>query len=557
MSLKVKLISCISLFMLMIGVLIIGVFAATQQQLTMKGSVSFVVPDKSLYVKEVRIKQDMVSEPESISSFMPGYINGEFNLDLTGITDVNNYGSFTLYFDIINTTESYWQIADVDLGDLTNDGVSEEHGGIVRVNELIDTDDDGYKNFDPSTPIDGTLTLTIIAPNVDADNPIVLDGIVITIDEAQPNITAISSNETLGQAQGAFAEYGDEVTISADFVGVDADFLGWRAGSVDGELVSTLLDYNFTFTEKSPTTYYAIFETANSNLTYRYTTSSGTASVSGCVTSATEVTISSAIYRTSRLPYEFSVTSIGDGAFNGCTSLTNITIPSSVTSIGNSAFWGCSSLASITIPEGVTSIGDYAFSSCSSLESIEIPDSVTSIGSGAFSSCSELEAIIVEEGNTVYHSDGNCLIETASGTLIVGCKNSVMPTDGSVTSIGESAFSGCSGLTSIAIPNSVTSIGNSAFYGCSSLTSIEIPDSVTSIGGQAFDGCSGLETVTINVYIYTSVESQSSCGCILQIAATVYVPQVVVETAVITSYLSSNFTQGELVDGYYVFTRNA
>ena len=81
MSLKVKLISCISLFMLMIGVLIIGVFAATQQQLTMKGSVSFVVPDKSLYVKEVRIKQDMVSEPESISSFMPGYINGEFNLD--------------------------------------------------------------------------------------------------------------------------------------------------------------------------------------------------------------------------------------------------------------------------------------------------------------------------------------------------------------------------------------------------------------------------------------------------------------------------------------------
>ncbi len=460
MSLKVKLISCISLFMLMIGVLIIGMFAATQQQLTMKGSVSFVVPDKSLYVKEVRIKQDMVSEPESISSFMPGYINGEFNLDLTGITDVNTYGSFTLYFDIINTTESYWQIADVDLGDLTNDGVSEEHGGIVRVNELIDTDDDGYKNFDPSTPIDGTLTLTIIAPNVDADNPVVLDGIVFTINVFTPPMVETivvgqtATGEMLGTAEsGGYAMVGEEVTLHAGFTGnADADFLGWRAGSETGELVSTLTDYNFTFTENSPTTYYAIFETANSNLTYRYTTSSGTASVSDCVTSATEVTISSAIYRTSRLPYEFSVTSIGDGAFNGCTSLTNITIPSSV----------------------------------------------TSIGSGAFSSCSELEAIIVEEGNTVYHSDGNCLIETASGTLIVGCKNSVMPTDGSVTSIGESAFSGCSGLTSIAIPNSVTSIGNSAFYGCSSLTSIEIPDSVTSIGAQAFYGCSGLRTIIIN-----------------------------------------------------------
>lgn len=105
MSLKLKLVSAIAMFCLMIGVLIIGVFAATQQNLTMKGSVSFVVADKSLYVKDVRVKQDNSSQPSSISAFMPGYINGDFELDLTGIMEANTVGSFSLYFDIINTTD--------------------------------------------------------------------------------------------------------------------------------------------------------------------------------------------------------------------------------------------------------------------------------------------------------------------------------------------------------------------------------------------------------------------------------------------------------------------
>ena len=85
-----------------------------------------------------------------------------------------------------------------------------------------------------------------------------------------------------------------------------------------------------------------------------------------------------------------SVTSIGAGAFGGCTSLTSVTIPDSVTSIGQHAFNGCRSLTSVTIPDGVTSIGAYAFSECSSLTSVTIPDSVTSIGDGAFASCTSL-----------------------------------------------------------------------------------------------------------------------------------------------------------------------
>ena len=191
-----------------------------------------------------------------------------------------------------------------------------------------------------------------------------------------------------------------------------------------------------------------------------------------------------------------SVISLEDSAFYGCSGLTSITIPDSVTSIGDYAFSGCSGLTSITIPDSVTSIGDYAFSGCGGLTSITIPNSVTSIGDYAFSGCG-LTSIIVEQGNAVYHSAGNCLIETTSKTLIVGCKNSVIPNDGGVTSIGHNAFYNCSGLTSVTIPDSVTSIGSNAFYNCSGLTSIVIPDSVTSIGSYVFYNCGSLTSITI------------------------------------------------------------
>ena len=128
-----------------------------------------------------------------------------------------------------------------------------------------------------------------------------------------------------------------------------------------------------------------------------------------------------------------SVTSIGDGAFNGCDSLQSVTIPDSVTSIGDSAFSSCSSLQSVTIPNSVTSIGDSAFSFCNSLQSVTIPDSVTSIGDRAFSFCNSLQSITIPD---------------------------------SVTSIGDSAFSFCNSLQSVTIPESVTSIGNMAFFRC-------------------------------------------------------------------------------------------
>ena len=205
------------------------------------------------------------------------------------------------------------------------------------------------------------------------------------------------------------------------------------------------------------------------------------------------------------------VTAIADNGFMGFQNIVSVTIPSSVTSIGNSAFLGCSSLTSITIPDSVTSIGNSAFLGCSSLTSITIPDSVTSIGVDAFSSCNGLMSIVVESGNTVYRSEGNCLIRIADDALIAGCNNSVIPTTG-VTSIGNSAFSGCSSLTSITIPTGVTSIGDAAFSSCSGLTSIAIPDSVMSIGNYAFENCSRLMSITIPDHI-TNINDWLFYGC--------------------------------------------
>lgn len=225
--------------------------------------------------------------------------------------------------------------------------------------------------------------------------------------------------------------------------------------------------------------------------------------------SSTSSTTSTTYYIPSSLK---SVTVTGGnilrGAFYNCNGLTSVVIPDSVTSIGTSAFAGCSGLTSITIPDSVTSIGGSAFYNCTGLTSIIIPNSVINISSVAFSNCTGIMSIIVDERNAKYHSAGNCIIETATKTLILGCKTSVIPTDGSVTSIGAYAFRGCKGLTDITIPDSVISIGSFAFESCKGLTSIRIPDSVTSIE-DAFWYCYKLMNITGSATNVSAVAKQA------------------------------------------------
>ena len=284
------------------------------------------------------------------------------------------------------------------------------------------------------------------------------------------------------------------------------------------------------------------------------------------------------------------VTSIGDFAFGLCTSLERIVIPDSVTSIGNQAFSACTGLTSLTIPDSVTSIGDSAFERCSSLARITIGNGITDIGADAFCYCTSLTSITVTTGNTKYHSAENCLIETEAKKLITGCKNSVIPTDGSVISIGDEAFYGCSSLTSITIPASITSIGGFAFTDCSSLTSVYItdlaawcgisfsrfgnsnpldyannfyinnkrvtelviPNGVTSIGYRAFNYFSSLKSISIPDSV-TSIGNQAFCGC-SSLESVIFENTVgwqANETNILSSELASPTTAAEYLTSTY------
>ena len=187
---------------------------------------------------------------------------------------------------------------------------------------------------------------------------------------------------------------------------------------------------------------------------------------------------------------ENGVTSIGGSAFSFCDALTSVTISNSVTSIRDGAFRYCKSLTSVTIPDGVESIGESVFYKCEGLTSVTIPSSVESIGGSIFSFCTGLETIIVDEGNLTFDSRNGCnaIIETDSKTLIVGCMNTVIPS--SVTSIGNYAFFGCTGLSSISIPSSVTNIGENAFLECTNVTDVYCyadPDGLTWNDGNCND----------------------------------------------------------------------
>jgi len=183
----------------------------------------------------------------------------------------------------------------------------------------------------------------------------------------------------------------------------------------------------------------------------------------------------------------YTVTRIGDFAFQSCNLLTSVTIPNSATYIGLNTFTFCDGLTSLTIPDSVVTFGNYAFNSCTSLTSVTIGNLVTSLGNSLFGNCTGLNSVTL----------GNSLVEISVQTFY-GCSSLTSLTiPDSVTTISYNSFKNCSSLTTLTLGNSVKTIFD-AFSGCTSLTYINIPDSVTLISGVAFTTTSANLTVAMN-----------------------------------------------------------
>ena len=477
-SLKVKLFSTISVFVIALSMLIIGVWAVGQSQtITMEGSVNFNVADKSLYVQDVRMQEDVNSAPYSLKEqgrFMPGFINGNFDMNLGDFT--NSYGSFALYFDIINTmdettNETFAYTVEqptapsgttVSVSILDTEGTTLEQipQGTVKPSEISD-----------STLVTATIKLTIASTS---SSSVDLSGITITINQFIPQIYDYFT----------FKVNDDNQTVTL------TDYDSSLLGSTDVVIPSTVSQNSSG-------------EWIEGN-TYTVTAIASASSYSNGVFYNSGIT---------SIELPSTLQSIGNYAFYRCSGITgelNLGGCTSLTSIGSNAFYGCSKLTGELNLGGctsLTSIGNFAFRDCSGLTSISLPSSLKAIGSVAFDGCSGLTGELNLGGCTSLISIGGSAFSRCSG--LTGELNLGECT--SLTSIGGSAFYYCSGLTSITLPEGITSIGNSAFEGCSGLKgelNLGGFARLTSIGSSAFYDCDGLTGLTLPSSI-TSIGSQA------------------------------------------------
>ena len=407
----------------MLATLIVGVLAVTQT-INLQGTVDFNVTGKSLYLKSASVQYEEAGQEqplEELTSFLPGYVDTEFTLNIGTITKTEE--TLIINLDIINTTTSRYNIR-VEYTD--PESVSVSTTGSIAAGT-------GDSVSDSSTTSRVSISISTTATEIN------LGDIKIILTEFQGlAVSALSSNTDLATTNGSgLYQIGDMVTLSATSTN-DFDFLGWYLNDANGELVSSSLEYSFEVTEESPLTYYAVFEEANGYLTYTYNSpTTGEATLRRCASGATNIVIPSQIYR-SGVPYEvtalYNASSFSSGAFyQAGNTLQSVTIPETISSLGYYAFYNCSSLTSITIPSKVTSIGQYAFSGCSSLTSITIPEGVTSIGWYAFERCSVLASVTFEETSGWYTTtdstatSGTNMTVTNTSTNATNLKNTYAP----------------------------------------------------------------------------------------------------------------------------------
>ncbi len=461
--------------------------------------------DFSTAMIRVNIADGMTTQAVSTDNDITTYILPGSRVQVSG--RVQNTGSARIYVILEYRVMVQDEVNYAERGYYTLSGTRIEQNTqgeyITPASEIEAGDDTQFTlsyTFDPeiydNSFVGKVVNIKVIAHAIQYAN--IADGVTATnllIDKGESDMQMLrvsSNDETLGSVSqtGSFL-VGQTVTLTAS-ANDNVEFLGWRAGSTDGEWVSDELEYSFTVQPTSPNVYYAIFrDLSTSPLSYTYSGSNATVRATNPSTLSGELRIPSMVNNNGN---EYSVTAIysssnsNTGAFHSA-QITSAYIPTSVTSIGAYAFRSCRNMTDLTIQSNVVSIGQNAFEYCEDLSDIVIPASVTNIGTYAFSGTLYLDTVTFEQGSTISTlSDG---IFSISGLQSINIPDSV-------TSIGSHAFAQSNRLRSISLPANLTSIGATAFEDCTSLTSITIPSKVISIGDSAFSGCTAVSMINFN-----------------------------------------------------------
>ena len=462
MSIRIKLVSLISAFILVLGLVITGVLAASSQTITMNGSVNFNVVDKSLWVKEVRM-QEAGSDPVVISNFTPGYINGDFNFNVGDFE--NNRGSFALQFDIINTTTSNYIVS------VTVPESYEANNIEVSITESIPASESEITTIAPDTPITTTLALTVSNPNLIDIN---LSDITINFEEIiEGELTYSYNDET------------HEATVIACREG---------ANSVNIPETVTYNDQIYTVTSID----------------------AGTSS-SGPFYSVRDT------LKTLTIPS--TITSIGTYAFYDCRNLVEINC-NAIELTGNYYYGNVFSNAgadgegiTLNIGEGVKSIPSNLFSAIygsvvygAKISVLNISSTVEYIGN-SFAGISPLtinyNAVDAVCDSFVFYGDRT--LRGITLTINVG--------EG-VKKIPDHLFGGAepgalNTIVSLSLPDSLEEIGAYAFAHSEFEGTLEIPKNVSIIEDNAFYYI-GISNIIINNHIiYSQLTSLSACGYLL------------------------------------------
>ena len=396
MSLKAKLISSISMFVLVLALLVVSVFALRQESFSLGGTISFEA--KNVYAEITGTISGQENGPASRPKL-------EFSNNKT--PDTSGWAKGALVFDP-NVSPIQIKI------EINVKNLSKERALYVKVEDLVSAvanltksvtvgEENKEGTYVKVLPL-GSLTYTISLSPTDEGESVTgeYNYLISLIDESETigiQIQANPNQESLGSvaSNAEIFNIGDTVELTATTES-GSTFLAWATSLKPNEMeiVSTSETYSFELTMDSPRTYYALFNQTTStsptgeDLVYTFYNEAKLASVTGTNPDSLpsgDFTIPSVVPSGEN---SYKTYSIGDSAFYNCSGLTSITIPEGVTSIGDYAFNSCSSLTSITILEGVTSIGYGAFRFCSSLISVRLPSTLTSIDAYAFFNCSSL-----------------------------------------------------------------------------------------------------------------------------------------------------------------------